>query len=124
VLDVGAHHVAYPGEVEVTDAEQQGALLGTDVAVPGSDRGAVTCRVKTKNRDYWRWEMEREGRDLDLLTEKVEVEALGPQRLRAAVVAAIEDVLDLDVLQQTRDDESAQRERVREMRGQLGLDAS
>lgn len=33
-------------------------------------------------------------RDLTLLTEKVEVEALGPQRLRVAVITAIEEALD------------------------------
>src|SRR5262249_48779046 len=35
------------------------------------------------------------SRDLKLLTEKVEVEALGPQRLREAVTEAIEDALDM-----------------------------
>jgi hypothetical protein len=55
------------------------------------------------------------GHDLSLLTEKVEVEAVGPQRLREAVVTAIEDALDLDALEQGRRDEQAQQERVGKM---------
>jgi len=60
-------------------------------------------------------------RDLSLLTEKVEVEALGPQRLRVAVTTAIEDVLDMDVLEQARAEEKVQAERVDAMRQTLGL---
>jgi hypothetical protein len=61
------------------------------------------------------------SRDLALLTEKVEVEALGPQRLRGAVITAIEEALDIDALERAREGEQAQRERLREMRALLKL---
>lgn len=63
-------------------------------------------------------------RDISLLKAKVEVEALGPQRLREAVTTAIEEALDMDVLEDAREQGEVEAERVKAMRTTLGLEDS
>lgn len=61
-------------------------------------------------------------RDIRLLKAKIEVEALGPQRLREAVTNAIEETLDMDALKLAREQERAEAGRVNEIRAKLGLE--
>jgi hypothetical protein len=51
-----------------------------ELELPGLDVDALAAYAASGSDDW--------TRDLSLLTEKVEVEALGPQRLRDAVVTA------------------------------------
>ena len=63
-------------------------------------------------------------RDVRLLKTKIEVEALGAQRLREAVTTAIEDTLDTDVLEEAHEQAKVEADRVTGMRAKLGLDAA
>jgi hypothetical protein len=88
--------------------------IGLDI--PGLDHESLIAYGKSGDDDW--------NRDLALLTESVEVEALGPQRLREAVTTAIESALDMDALEQARADAKVEQKRVREMRRTLGLEGA
>lgn len=60
-------------------------------------------------------------RDIRLLKAKIEVEALGPQRLRDALIAAMEGRLDVDRLAEQAHEEALQADEIRAMRETLGL---
>ena len=60
-------------------------------------------------------------RDIGLLEAKIEVEALGPQRLREALIAAMERHLDIDTLAEQAHEEAIQADEIRAMRERLGL---
>ena len=85
-----------------------------ELDLPGLDVDALAAYDASGDDDW--------TRDLSLLTEKVEVEALAPQQLRAAVLPAIEEALDLDLLKQAHQDEQSQRQRVRTMRDRLAVE--
>ena len=86
------------------------------------DREALLAYGASGTDDWARDVQFLDGTKAQRARRKVEVEALGPQRLRAAVTEAIESALDLDLLERAHVFQRLQQERVREMRQTLGLE--